>query len=416
MTNKIKATLFDFKNNFFFLLLCIYPCALISGPFLADTIGVILTIYFITKSVIQKNFEYYTKIYFVLFILFCIFISLNSIFNAQNFVSIKSSITYFRFGLFALAIHYILKSNHEKLKIFFYCLILTLFILSLDSIIQKIFGFNIIGLEVKNQIRISSFFGDELILGSFIVKILPITLAFMIYLNKEVKLYKILTILIASLIPILLSAEKNAFISFILFSFFIIFFINYKIKIKMIMFFIIISTIFSIFSIDKNIKFRLINHYGESMMSSNSIYTAVHLSHFKTAYKMYLDKPINGHGSKMFRFKCSDQKYIYDEFSCSTHPHNFYLQIMAETGLIGLFFVLFFYLCLISIFFKSIFFKKISILSHKLPHSIITCSLLITFLPISTSGSIFNNWLSAMNFFSIGILLFFIEENKTEKI
>lgn len=406
--DNFKNIFFFTKNNFFFLLLCIYPWALISGPFISDSIGIILSLYLVVKSIIQKNFTYYKNVYFIFFFLFCIFISLNSIFNAQNFISIKSSIFYIRFGFFAIAVHYILKINYEKLNIFFYSLLLALLVLSVDSTFQKIFGFNIIGIE-KHELRISSLFGDELILGSFVIKILPIILAFIVYLEKNIKLSKILIILILSLIPILLSAEKTAFVSIILFCTFIVFAFDYKIKIKIFLIFIIFSSIFSILSINKDTKSRLLKEYAQSIVVTKSIYTQVHISHFNTAYKMYLDKPIIGHGSKTFRLKCSDPKYIYDKFSCSTHPHNYYLQLLAETGLIGTFFITLFYLSLILILFKSINLKKMVILNHNLPHSLLVCSLLITFLPISTSGNIFNNWVSSMNFFSIGTLLFFLE-------
>ena len=402
------------KNNFFFLLLCMYPWALISGPFLSDIIGIILSLYLVVISIFQKNLKYYKNLYFIFFFLFCLFVSLNSIFNAQNLVSIKSAIFYLRFGFFAIAVHYILKINHEKLNIFFYSLLLALFVLSIDSAFQKIFGFNIVGIE-KNEVRISSLFGDELILGSFVIKILPIALAFVIYLEQNIKLTKILTILILSLVPILLSAEKNAFVSLILLCIFIVFIFDYKIKIKLFFIFIVFSSFFLILSINKDTKSRLFKEYIQSMVATKSIYTQVHISHFKTAYKMYLDKPINGHGSKMFRFKCSDPKYVYDEFSCSTHPHNYYLQLLAETGLVGTFFFALFYLSLIIILFKSIKLKKIVIVNQNLPHSLLACSLLITFLPISTSGNIFNNWVSSMNFFSIGILLFFLESRLKNK-
>lgn len=412
MINYINSISFILKNNFFFLLLCIYPYALISGPFLSDIIVIVLTFYLIIKSIIEKNFKIYKKIYFYLFIIFCIYISFNSIFNSKDFISIKSSVPYFRFGFFALAVHFILENNSEKLKIFFYCLISIIFILSIDSIFQKVFGFNMIGMEINHEIRISSFFGDELILGSYVIKFLPITLAFIIYLKKEINLNFIFMILIVSLFPILLSAEKTAFLSFILFCIFIIFVMKYKFQVKLLLILTIFSLIFVVLSLNKNTKFRLIEVYARNMMDTNSIYTQVHLSHFKTAYKMYLDKPIYGHGPKMFRFKCSDAKYMYDEFSCSTHPHNFYLQLISETGLIGLSFLIYFYSYLIIMLSKAIRLKKFIITKEKLPYSIMVCSLLITFLPISTSGNIFNNWLSSINFFSIGILLFFIENIK----
>ena len=95
----------------------------------------------------------------------------------------------------------------------------------------------------------------------------------------------------------------------------------------------------------------------------------------------------------MFRIKCSDKKYQEDQFSCSTHPHNFYVQLLAETGLIGFMFLTFFYLWILRQYFIKIYklFKKKQI---DLTKYFLLSSLIIIFLPISPSG----------NFLIIGLL------------
>jgi len=54
---------------------------------------------------------------------------------------------------------------------------------------------------------------------------------------------------------------------------------------------------------------------------------------------MFKDKPILGHGPKLFRIVCKDYKYNKTEDVFSTHPHIFYLQLLAETGLLGFYFI-----------------------------------------------------------------------------
>ena len=59
----------------------------------------------------------------------------------------------------------------------------------------------------------------------------------------------------------------------------------------------------------------------------------------------------------MFRKYCGKEEYKISEFSCTTHPHNYSMQMLSETGLIG--FIL--YILIYSIFlidFCKIFFKK----------------------------------------------------------
>ena len=74
--------------------------------------------------------------------------------------------------------------------------------------------------------------------------------------------------------------------------------------------------------------------------------TKVHEGHIKSSAKMFIDKPLFGHGPKMFKFICDEEKFKGD-YSCSTHPHNYYFQLLADTGIFG-------FLFLISVFFNFI--------------------------------------------------------------
>ena len=57
---------------------------------------------------------------------------------------------------------------------------------------------------------------------------------------------------------------------------------------------------------------------------------------------MFLDNKIIGIGIRNFRNFCSNEKFKIDEKSCATHPHNTYIQLLAETGILGFLFALFF--------------------------------------------------------------------------
>ena len=44
---------------------------------------------------------------------------------------------------------------------------------------------------------------------------------------------------------------------------------------------------------------------------------------------------------------CSKEEYKINEFSCSTHLHNYYLQILSENGIIGFLIISICYNCII---------------------------------------------------------------------
>ena len=124
------------------------------------------------------------------------------------------------------------------------------------------------------------------------------------------------------------------------------------------------------------------------------IFTQGHDNLFRSAFNMFKDQPITGHGPKMFRILNKDKKYVTGNIPYMTHPHNFYLQLLAETGIIGF---LFLFSILSYVLFRALMQLKSIILKKKRPLSdyqvCLLAGILITVWPLSTNGNFFNNWL-----------------------
>ena len=137
--------------------------------------------------------------------------------------------------------------------------------------------------------------------------------------------------------------------------------------------------------------------------SKKYFFTPAHDSLIKTAWNMFLDKPILGHGPKLFREKCKDKKYAIGVKPCDNHPHNFYIQLLAETGILG-----FSFLAGLLVYFTYIMLKHIFV-RFRYKHGYLTdyqiclfSGLLITIWPITTSGSIFTNYLMILYALQMG--------------
>ena len=78
-----------------------------------------------------------------------------------------------------------------------------------------------------------------------------------------------------------------------------------------------------------------------------NFFSEQHSGHYSAAIKMFSSNPIIGIGPKMFREECEKIDYHNIQYACSTHPHNTYIQLLAETGFIGFvqIFMLFVYVC-----------------------------------------------------------------------
>ena len=141
-------------------------------------------------------------------------------------------------------------------------------------------------------------------------------------------------------ILIFLSGERTAFGFLNLSALFIILLSkNYK-KFRAITLVVAIIGITIISMINSSFPQRMIHetlrNLGFSKLSTEKfIFTAIHDSHIRTAFNMFKEKPITGHGPKMFREICHKPKYAEGIRPCTTHPHNFYVQLLAETGIIG---------------------------------------------------------------------------------
>ena len=389
---------------------------LIWGPFFPDLIVSLSALVFLVYVVRKKKFYYFNNKPLIIFFIFCIYCVLVSIFVAKNrMLSFESSLFYFRIGVFACLIWYLIDKNKKILSYFYYILVVCSSALILDSYIQFFTGINIIGLP-KDGARLSSFFGDELILGSYLSRLFP--LLFALYLLKEknqTELYfmKIFFILLAGLIYV--SGERAAFFLFILSYIFIMIFLEKFTKLKIILsVFSLILIIVVTFSF-KDVKDRMISSPANTI--KKSIFTPEHDSLIRTAYNMFLDKPLFGHGPKMFRVICKDEKYAVGITPCMTHPHNFYVQLLAETGIIGFSFLFSAFAYVLYCAYRQL--KSMVLRQKRYLTDYQVCLLagiLITVWPLTTNGNFFHNWLMIVYSLPVGFYLHSIYGKNRENI
>ena len=155
-------------------LFCLLPLFLISGPLLSDLSVSIITLLFLTYTIKKKNFFYFNNNFFYIFVCFWFYLIFNTLINNFNLDSLKISFFYFRYGVFVLAIVQLLYVDDRFIKYFFYCIFFCFAILILDGFYQYFFQENMLGFKSGSAHRVSSFFHDEIILGSYLSRLCPI--------------------------------------------------------------------------------------------------------------------------------------------------------------------------------------------------------------------------------------------------
>ena len=395
---------------------------LIWGPFFPDLIVSLSALFFLFYVFKNNEFYFFYNKPLIIFFSFCIYCILLSIFVAEDIMlSFESSLFYFRIGVFSCFIWYLIDKDKNILTLFYYSLVLCFLVLVIDGYIQYFTGVNLTGFKISG-IRVSSFFGDELIMGSYLSRLFPLLFAlFLIKKKQKYEVYFIGALFILVDVLIFMSGERAAFFFLNLSTVFIIILIKEYQKFRLVTFIIAIICVFILSLYSTNLSHRMFKGPAEDMGLIKSsketvIFSPQHDSLIRTAYNMFKYQPIFGHGPKMFRIICADEKYATGINPCMTHPHNFYIQLLAETGIIGF---LFLFSAMVYVVytalrqFLSIIFRKKRPLSDY--QVCLLAGMLITVWPLTTNGNFFNNWLMTAYSLPIGFYLQSIYSRKNLK-
>ena len=396
MFNKVIKSSKDLY--FLDILFYIIPFSILIGTFVLNLFSAIVSILFIFLLITKKiiiNIKHINIIY----VIFFLFILINN-FNSINIeVSIKSSLGLIKSFFVILALYYCL-SKSKKFKNSFFLIIfgVYLFVL-LDTCIQNFFEKDLFGFEVgySNGRRLSGPFGDEFVVGAYLSKLFFLISLFLIIFKQGRYFYLLMFI---SFPIVILSNERSASIMFL--SGILIYFLFCKINLKkkLFSFFAIIVFLISIFTANENLRSHFISVPIKYFKDNH------HKAHFLAAIEIFKDHPLSGTGMRTFRIECQKEKYAlidtkYFDKRCTTHPHNIYLEILSETGLIGfaIIFVVNLYVLvsLIKLFFKE---KDPNLKWQSL---LIFCNFFILFWPLQTTGAFFSSYNSIFYVFFYGV-------------
>ena len=421
------------KNNFNInltlftnLTFAFFPISFILGNFIINinlVLFCILGIFHLRSKILTTKFDFTLKIIFFLFLLVFFSTSLSFIkslyfeeYEYINLIRLIKSVLFFRFFVFLLIIYLLSELNIINFRYFFLSTASVALLISIDIIYQYSFGFNIMGLESYSSYHNASFFGDELIAGGFVQNFSFFSILFLSYLLRNYNNYSrivLFGIAICALgVGILVSGNRMPLILFIL-GLFLVYFFNKKLKntvlINSIILFILLG---SIISFDSKLRENFISLYGNARGTIVGLFERITTDEsiiLLKEKKQFVDEPnegagytriiftgietwklhkIFGNGIKSFREDCKRIILEQQRGACSNHPHNYYLEILTDLGIVGFIFVM----AIASMFIVFVV-KNYSFLNgNNLANLFLlgaTISLFLEVFPFKTSGSIF---------------------------
>ena len=116
-----------------------------------------------------------------------------------------------------------------------------------------------------------------------------------------------------------------------------------------------------------------------------------HTRIYFTAIESWKNRLILGNGHKSFRIICKNVLQNKKNLACSTHPHNYHLEILHDYGLIGFMIILIFTLIKLYQLLRSYFYinKNEELKLYLLPISIL---FLIEIWPLKSTGMLLTTW------------------------
>ena len=454
-------TLKNQKFNKFKLLEILFytlPISFIVGNLILSLhlcIFLIMSLFIIKKEKLNFNFQrsYWLILVFFLYFFLSTVIQynipgvLNDAIFSQN-TSWEShpafkSFLLIRFLILVFIIDILFFNQIIKLKNLFLITCICTSFVSIDIIIQYFSGVDLFGLKSSGN-RNSGPFGDELIAGGYLGKFSFLTFFYISELSKNKKFNFLLIFIVAvHLLGILLSGNKMPMLLFFFGSFLILIFIK-QLRLTMvcgILIFILASLL--IFKNDPVMnntytsffnQINLINYFKKVEQSKktntnegvevsidnnkksynfNFLKYSGHNVIYNTAFIMWTKQPIFGFGQKSFRIKCHEiaspetlhmNTMILPE-GCSTHPHNYYLEILSESGIIGAILLITFFIILL----KNSIANQLETRHLINPEKYLLIPLILVFFleiwPLRSTGSFFTTWNASFFWMIVGILL-----------
>jgi O-antigen ligase len=318
------------------------PVMFLFGRGGSDALMSTATALFIAHSFVSKDFSWLKERWIKLALALWVYVCIRSYWTDYPAESFARSISWIRFPLFAAALGAWILKDLEVRKWLIYSLYVCVLFIIFDSLIQFFVGADVFAkpyLIDEEKIRLTGPFGAPIVGIMLMTLTFPVCLSAMIAQNgtpRNLKRFVLgAALCLLSLGTVLLSGERTALILCLLGFGMMFLVIPIRLLYKASMLATGVMVLGILLFTNPLVMQRQIHSLTSTISDfGNSAYGEI----WGSAWRIFEKNPTFGVGVLQFRNECPKEAYGSTETTalrCNYHPHNLYLEWLAETGLVG---------------------------------------------------------------------------------
>ena len=380
------------------------------GPFIylierdpADLWLTLIGLIFLIRCVVKKDWSWASQLWFKCALALWLFGLFSAITGPDPMFSFQQGFVWIRFPLYAAAAQAWLAKDRDIRVLMFISIMLGMLIMCAILIAETL---------IEPKRRLSWPYGD-LVPGGYIAKVsLPVFCVLMaIAVSKKSKAGFFSGIIgFLSIIVSILTGERTHFLIRACGGMFAALVWKPKFKLYAILILVEILAVIAVFSIRPDLGNNFTNQFVKQIPIVNT--DTGYWGSWRGGIQQGLITPIKGIGPSGTRNTCSKLDTMQPEWlpgknNCGNHPHNFYVQLFAEVGIIGL-------------IFASLMFFSIIVSCFKIRKTNFECPMAATafvipfglFFPLQQFGSFYGQWGNLFIWFAVGFALSQVQNYK----
>lgn len=359
-------------------------------------------LFFVYFSIKNKHYEWLKWSWVRAILAFIGIAMISAVFSPFPQEAFVQSFIYLRWPLAAIALVSIVFTSHERLQLFERAALAFLLLVVADGVLQMITGTDILGHPIIEGSRMTGFFSKR-VLGVYSLKLFFFSFtAIYIVMPKTIKNILMMTLVIVLFdVFLLFTGERIVFLLGVLFLVMwgvTIFFTTQALRKWL---YVGLLSVMALFTLLVTFSHAILVKRAIPFIEAMKNFSATTYSDiFNSAYQLWQLNPLFGIGTRMYNEVCiaklgyPQDEALFEQVTglCVRHPHNIYLELLAQNGLVGIFI----FIVTLYFIFKIISAKHIW-KQEPLLAVIITSSVLVIFWPLASSMSIFaNNYAGAV--------------------